>query len=242
MWENIFVDNNEWINYTAQHYISFAIFTLIGFLFIRYTYKNCSEEQQWKYLLYFCGFIWFVQYVKVFIRWKLGVFNPHVDFPLELCNIIPVFMTFMVYYRSRKWWGILFIWIFCGTFQANLTPTLHDAYPHYEYWRYWIIHMGLPIASLYCVINFGYRLRFKDLVKAWLYLNVVAWSMFVINHFLGSNYMFMQGKPNGKTLYNALSEYPYYLIEMQFVFWVLMLVVYIPFWIINKRQSSKASM
>lgn len=241
MWENIFVDNNEWVNYTLQHYISFGIFTLFGFIFIRHAYKHWNVDQQWKNLFYFCLFLWFVQYLKVFIRWQLGIFNPEIDCPLELCNMLPIFMTIMAYLRSRQLWAIFFLWIFVGTFQANLTPTLRDAFPHYEYLRYWIIHMGLPIAALYCVINFGFRLKFKDLFKSWIALNVVAWTMFVINHFLGSNYMYMQGKPPGKTLYNAMMDYPYYLIQIQFVLWLLMLVVYAPFWILKRKAASKVS-
>ncbi len=237
MWDHFFVDNNLWENYTAQHYISFIVYSVLGFLFIRHAHNQWSEDKQWKYLQYFCIGLWAVQYAKVFIRWKLGIFNPHIDYPLELCNMLPVFMTVMAYLRNRNMWAVFFIWIFVGTFQANLTPTLRDAFPHYEYWRYWIIHMGLPVAALYCAINFGFRLVFKDLLRAWIWLNVVGWTMFGINYLIGSNYMYMQGKPVGKTLYSAMMDYPYYLIQIQVLVWVLMLIVYLPFWVLERRKS-----
>jgi len=103
MWNKIFTDNNEWVNYSSQHYWSFGIFALLGILFIIYVKKGLDKDQQHKALLYFCIFIWVVQYLKVLIRFYLGIFNYKVDLPLELCNMIPVFMTFAVYNRSNNY-------------------------------------------------------------------------------------------------------------------------------------------
>lgn len=231
MWEKFFLDNDQWVNYTTQHYVSFLVWASLGACFIWYAHNKLSNNDQHKALLFFCIFLWIVQYAKIFIRLYLGTFNYKVDLPLELCNMIPIFMTFAVWKRSRKWWGILFLWVISGTFQANLTPTLHDAFPHYEYWRYWIVHMGLTIAVLYGIVVFGYRAKLRDAWRAFLGLNVVAWSMFVINKIIGANYMYMLAKPDGATLYSMLGDWPYYLIQLQILMWVLFFIILTPFWL-----------
>jgi len=240
LWNKVFLDNNNWINYSNEHFISFLVFSIIGGVFIYLGAKVWNTNQKQKYWLYLCIFLWIVQYAKVLIKWQLGTFDYQRDLPLELCNMLPIFMTFAVFFNSKKWWAILFFWIIAGTFQANFTPTLEDSLPHYEYFRYWIIHMGLPIAALYGVFAMGYRLNIKDGIRSFIWMNVVAWSMFVFNHFSGANYMFMQGKPNGKTIFDLMADWPYYLVQLQFVLAGFIILILIPFWI-TKYISKKAS-
>ncbi len=240
LWEKIFIDNQEWVNYSTEHYISFVIFSVLGVAFIYCGTKIWDEKQKHKYWLYLCIFLWIVQYAKVLIKWQLGVFDYHRDLPLELCNMLPIFMTLAVYYKSQKWWAILFFWIMAGTFQSNFTPTLKDTFPHYEYFRYWIIHMGLPIAAMYGVFAMGYRITFKDGLRSFLWMNVLAWSMFLFNHFSGANYMFMQGKPDGKTIYDLMADWPMYLFQLEFVLWAFIILILIPFWVHRYFSKKRA--
>ena len=241
MWEAFFLDNNEWTNYTTPHYVSWVIFAILGILFILYSKYKLYPDQQHTYLLYLCLFIWVVQYAKIFIKLYLGNFNYQKDLPLELCNMLPIFMFFAVLNKSRFWWGVFFLLIMSGTFQSTITTTLQDGFPHYEYWRYWIVHMGLTIAVLYGIFVFGYRAKFKDAWYAFLTLNAIGWSVFLINKVLGSNYMYMQAKPTGTTIYNLLGEWPYYLFQIEGLLWVFFFVLIIPFWIIVKFSKDKES-
>lgn len=238
MLDGFFSDNFQWANFSLQHLINFVVFASLGVVIIIYG-KTLKEEQQWSYWLKLCTAILLVQYFKVLITICLGTFDYKTDLPLELCNMLPIFMIIMIYKRNRKWWGILFFWIMAGTFQATITPTLKHAFPHYEYWRYWIVHMFLTFAAIYGIYVFKFWPTIKDAWNSFIWLNVVAWSMFVINLLIGSNYMYMQGKPPGKTIYDTLGDWPIYLLQMQVLLWVLFFIVLLPFLIYGHFRRMK---
>jgi uncharacterized membrane protein YwaF len=59
---------------------------------------------------------------------------------------------------------------------------------------------------------------------------------------LGTNYLFINGKPATASLLDALPAWPYYLIYMELIAFAIFLLLYLPFIIkdarINKRLPS----
>ena len=150
---------------------------------------------------------------------------------MHLCNISPLFMFFAYYFNNRRAWSIFFLWIMAGTFQSLLTPTLTESFPHYEWWRYWIIHVWLVTGSFYGIFVLGYRLKFADMFYSLFFLNILAFTVYFINIKIGANYMYMVAKPEGKTMYNLLGDWPFYILQLEFVALLLFSVIYIPFYL-----------
>jgi len=230
-----FQDNNAFVNYTAEHYLSVIIFLIIGIAFILIGKYKLKGNQKYSFIVLILSFVFFFQVIKIFIMQYKGVFDIKTDIPLHLCNMSPLFLLLAYYFRSRLAWSIFFLWIMSGTFQSLITPTLHQSFPNYEWWRYWIIHAWLVTGAFYGIFVFGYKMRFKDIFKALLWLNVLAFVVFLINTQLGSNYMYMQGKPEGKTLYNALLDWPYYIIQLEFLAIFFFSLIYLPFYFMSKK-------
>jgi len=230
-----FQDNNAFVNYTAEHYLSVIIFLIIGIVFILIGKYKLKGNQKYSFIVLILSFVFFFQVIKIFIMQYKGVFDIKTDIPLHLCNMSPLFLLLAYYFRSRLAWSIFFLWIMSGTFQSLITPTLHQSFPNYEWWRYWIIHAWLVTGAFYGIFVFGYKMRFKDIFKALLWLNVLAFVVFLINTQLGSNYMYMQGKPEGKTLYNALLDWPYYIIQLEFLAIFFFSLIYLPFYFMSKK-------
>ena len=230
-----FKDNNAFVNYTAEHYLSVIIFLIIGIVFILIGKYKLKGNQKYSFIVLILSFVFFFQVIKIFVMQYKGVFDIKTDIPLHLCNMSPLFLLLAYYFRSRLAWSIFFLWIMSGTFQSLITPTLHQSFPNYEWWRYWIIHAWLVTGAFYGIFVFGYKMRFKDIFKALLWLNVLAFVVFLINTQLGSNYMYMQGKPEGKTLYNALLDWPYYIIQLEFLAIFFFSLIYLPFYFMSKK-------
>jgi len=230
-----FQDNNAFVNYTAEHYLSVIIFLIIGIAFILIGKYKLKGNQKYSFIVLILSFVFFFQVIKIFVMQYKGVFDIKTDIPLHLCNMSPLFLLLAYYFRSRLAWSIFFLWIMSGTFQSLITPTLHQSFPNYEWWRYWIIHAWLVTGAFYGIFVFGYKIRFKDIFKALLWLNVLAFVVFLINTQLGSNYMYMQGKPEGKTLYNALLDWPYYIIQLEFLAIFFFSLIYLPFYFMSKK-------
>jgi hypothetical integral membrane protein (TIGR02206 family) len=232
------INNNHFEANSWEHIISVLIFTIIGVVFIKYGNNLKGEVARRRLLLYFTFAIFLSQIAKVVILLSLGQFDPAKDLPFHLCNVAPLILWTAYYLRSRVLWGIIFLWIMAGTLQANFTPTLHQSFPHFEWFRYWIIHVWLVIALLYGIINLGYRMKFLDIFRSLLWLNVFAAIMYPVNLLLDANYLFLTEKPDGETMIQLLSDWPYYIFQLEVVALLLFSIIYLPFYF-TKRLAKE---
>lgn len=233
------INNNSFEANSWEHVISVLIFTVIGVAFILYGNRLKGEVAKRKLLLYFTFGIFLSQLAKVGILLSIGEFDPATDLPFHLCNVAPIILWTAYYLRSRVLWGVIFLWIMAGTLQANFTPTLHQAFPHFEWFRYWIIHVWLVIALLYGIINLGYRMKFMDIFRSLLWLNVFAAIIYPVNLALDANYLFLVEKPDGKTMIQLLSSWPYYILQLELVALLLFSIIYLPFYFSARGSKTK---
>jgi hypothetical integral membrane protein (TIGR02206 family) len=233
-------ENNNFKIFSWEHFISVLIFTLVGIGLIWYGSGLTTEEKKRKLLLYFTFGIFLAQLGKVAILLSIGEFDITKDLPFHLCNVAPIILWLAYYLRSRVLWGVILLWIMAGTFQANFTPTLHQSFPHFEWFRYWIIHVWLIISILYGVIVLGYRMKAFDILRSLLFLNVFAIIIYPINNLLGANYLFLVAKPESKTMFDLLGDWPWYILQLEFVALLLFSVLYLPFYFYGKMNAKKA--
>jgi len=198
-----------------------------------------NKEQQWRYGLIFTVVLYAVQLFKTFIRIYLGNFDASTDLPLELCNIIPLIMLIGLWMRSRLVLSIIFFWIMAGTIQANITPTLLNTFPHYEWIRYWLIHTGLPIMAIYTFYVLGFRYTFRDIVRSALAMNIVAAVVYLINIALDSNYMYLVAKPPPGTIYDVLGPWPWYIVSLEVALLIFFSIAYLPFRVYSYLHDPK---
>jgi uncharacterized membrane protein YwaF len=65
--------------------------------------------------------------------------------------------------------------------------------------------------------------------------------VFVINTLIGSNYMFINRKPDTPSLIDLLPPWPYYLIYLELIGFVVFLLLYLPFIIKDRRAKAVVS-
>lgn len=229
-------DNSDFVSYGTEHIAVLVFFSIFGFLLIYYGRKQ-SEKIQRNLAFIFSLIILLSQISKLYFKWYLGVFSPAEHLPLHLCNMMPFVVPFIMYYRQQKMFSILFFWIMAGTLQAMFTPTLFESLPHFEAFRYWIVHAGLPILMIYGVIVYGFRLKFKDILWSLFYLNVVTAIIYPINLITGGNYLYIMEKPPGPTMFDIMGPWPWYILTCEFIFLILGSILYVPFYFINRREK-----
>lgn len=231
MLDSFLLDNHGFSLYNFEHVtvlVLFVLSCLFGFYWIR---KNLSEQEQISLAVWLCGLAMFFQLLKVTLRLYLGVFDHREDLPLQLCNMLPFAMFYVMKTKNRKLFGVLFFWIMAGTFQSLITPTLKDSFPHYESMRYWVVHGGLSYIALYGVFVYRWHLTFKDAILSAIGMNILALCMTPINLLLGSNYLYLIDKPPGKTMYDLLGPWPWYILSLEGVIVVLFGLLLIPFYV-----------
>ncbi len=229
--EGFLFDNYNFENYSLEHFLSVGISVMIGFIILLLV-KRLETDRSKRLLGFSLGlFVLAAQIAKSVIRYQQNTFSLGEDLPLHLCNILPFFIPFALYFKNRQLWAVLYYWIMAGTIQSLFTPTLVHSYPNYEWWRYWIVHTGLVMLALYGPFIFGMKARWSDVLKSLFCLMILAFFIFCLNHLLGTNYMYMQGKPPGKTMYDLLGPYPWYILSLHFVALALFSLLTLPFYL-----------
>ncbi|MDX1774313.1 TIGR02206 family membrane protein [Oceanihabitans sediminis] len=225
---------------SVQHILPILIATLFCVFIIRFSNRNLSVEQKQQVFKYFGVFVSgaIITYHSYLI--SLGNYSITTDLPLFLCSflalIIPIF-TF-----SRKYWmfEILLFWVIAGTTQGVLTPDIAVGFPSFDYFRYWIVHLGLLTIIFYAVFALRMRPRFKSIFKSFMALQVYVVVIMAINYFLKSNYFYLNRKPASASALDYLGDWPYYLLVVELILIPFFLLIYLPFYL-TRNKSNKNS-
>jgi len=165
-----------------------------------------------------------------------GDFNLQDDLPIHVCRVLAVTCPFVIWFDKRYWMGIFYFWILAGTLNANITPDVEYAFPHWSYFNYWMVHSFLIIIPLYYVFVFKMKITLKDLKNAFWMANLFLVITYFINVLLNSNYMYSRGKPPSATILDVMGPWPIYLITGQLLALVLFFVLYLPFYYKGKTS------
>ncbi len=210
-----FKQNYDFQVQSLEHVLSsvgFVIFFTLLLLLGRKLYPKKQERN----ILYFACFLVFIAHPQMLVgRWLTDTFDHTKHIPLHLCNIMGFLLPIALILKNRKLWSVMYYWIMLGTIQSLVTPTLQESFPHYEYWRYFIIHAGLVILALYPIFVYRWRLSFSEGLFAAFMMNMIVIPVYFIDLWIGANYMFMLGPPDGDTIYNLLGDWPKYFLHLE---------------------------
>ena len=139
------------------------------------------------------------------------------DLPLFLCSFMALIIPILTYYRKFWMYDILVFWILAGTTQAIITPDISKPFPDIEYFRYWIVHLGLVVIIMYATFVFNYRPTYKSVFKSIMALQAYILLVFTLNWSLGSNYSYLMRKPNTASVLDYLGDWPVYVISAELI-------------------------
>jgi hypothetical integral membrane protein (TIGR02206 family) len=151
------------------------------------------------------------------------------DLPLYLCSLLALLIPIYTYFRKYWMFEILVFWIIAGTLQAVITPDISEGFPSFDYFRYWIVHLGLLTIILYSIFVLKLKPKFTSVFKSFFALQGYVILMVIINYFLDANYFYLNEKPKSASLLDYFGDWPYYLIVTQLIVFPLFLIIYLPF-------------
>lgn len=125
---------------------------------------------------------------------------------------------------------------------ALLTPALFYDFPHYRFIEFFAAHIAIILAALYMVWVEEYRPTLKSIGISMLYLNVLLVVLGSVNAMLGSNYMFISGKPDTTSLLDVLGPYPWYLLSLEGIALILFLLLQLPFVLAGRSKKNKQTL
>ena len=154
-----------------------------------------------------------------------GYWNPVDNIPLHLCSISNFIACFILFVpkisKESKFFEFLYYAGIIGAFQAFFTPQINNFDgSNYEYIEWYLSHIGIMLLPIYMLKNLGFRLTKFSWLRVVAYLNMLLIIVMPINYFIGSNYMYVNGKPEVNNPL-IIGEWPIYIF-----FWEIIIIIF----------------
>jgi hypothetical integral membrane protein (TIGR02206 family) len=202
------------------------------------------DDNRRKFLLYFTAGLLLVNETG-WHAWNIywGTWTIQTMLPLHLCSFTVWGSIYMLFTGNRNvyFYETLYFLGIGGAAQALLTPDAGAySFPHFRAFQTFISHGLLVIIPLYMTIVEGYRPTLASFKRIFIVTNLYMVVVFFINLVIGSNYLFIAGKPEFPTLLDMLAPWPWYIIELEAIGFVVFGIIYLPFLIKDWRTNRRA--
>jgi hypothetical integral membrane protein (TIGR02206 family) len=158
--------------------------------------------------------------------------------PLWLCSVTSWSMPLLLVLRSRRYYEWAYFMGIIGAAMALLTPDLLNyGFPHFRFIEFFLLHGAIITAIVYMTVVERFRPTWRSLLPVVLITNLYWLFCAGVNHLIGSNYLYTQGKLAAPSLLDLLGPHPWYLLSMEGLGIVFCLLLYLPFAIKDWRTS-----
>lgn len=233
----IFSDNFLFQIGSNEHLLVVFVFAIAGSFLIYYSKNYLNKQLQENIGTFFAFSLSATVIIWSFTKIYLGTFNLQTDLPLNLCNLVALFSPILTITKKKIYYEIFFFWVFAGTLQGVITPTLQHGFPHFDFLKYWFVHAGLIVFMLYTTFIYPFELTFKSVLKSFFAIQVYLVTMLIINYFIGSNYFFLNEKPVSGSLLDLFGDWPYYIFVAELIMIPFFTIFYLPIYFARKRVS-----
>ncbi|MEM5565234.1 TIGR02206 family membrane protein [Psychroserpens sp. AS72] len=225
---------------SIEHLIPIGLAIIIAIALITYA-RRVSAESQYRNIHSIAIFISVTVIAFHVYSMYSTDYNMRTDLPLYLCSLLGIIIPIFTYYRKYWMFEILIFWIIAGTLQGVITPDIAEGFPSLDYFRYWIVHLGLLTIIFYSILVLKLKPKLKSVFKSFLALQVYVVLMIIINYVLDANYFYLNRKPASASVLDYFGDWPYYIIVGQLIIIPLFLLIYLPFYIseVKKKSLSK---
>lgn len=225
----------------SAHLASLAIFLAIV-TFLIWGWRNPAEESKRNARLLMIGIFLVIE--VSWHGWNVlnGAWNIQQHLPLHACSLSAWASIYVLMTRNYRVYEIVFFIGIAGASQTMLTP---DAgiygLPHFRAVQSLAAHGMIIIAMVYMTAIEGYRPTWASIGRAMLFANVYMVFVTIINHLIGSNYMYTLGKPSSASILDMMGPWPWYLVNAEFLALSLFSLFYLPFAISDWRAKRQVA-
>ena len=142
-----------------------------------------------------------------------GGWSVHGVVPLELCDLAWPVAIWALWTRGGRAFAVLYYWGLTLSVQALLTPTLTGAdYPGIRYLDYFGEHLLIVWAAVYLTWGLGMRPDWGGYRFAVAATAVWAVTAFLVNLIAGTDFGYLNSKPDTGSVLDLLGPWPWYLL------------------------------
>jgi len=223
--------------YGTGHIIALTIIAL-ACLSLLY-FRNVWDERQKRIFRYSVGIFLIVDELS-WHAWAAywGVWSVQTMLPLHMCSLMVWLSAYMLFTKNYKIYEIAYFLGIGGATQALLTPDASGyGFPHFRAFQTFIAHGLLVLIPIYMTLVEGYRPTLQSFKQVYIWTNIYMIPVFFLNLLIGSNYLFIAHKPDFPTLLDLLAPWPWYVLELEAVGFMILFILYLPFLIRDLRTK-----
>lgn len=161
--------------------------------------------------------------------------------PLGICPILFYVCPIVLWRRGQGVYEVAYYWAIGGTLQALITPDVSRGFPDAEYVAFFASHGALILAVLYATFVFGMRPRWTSIPRVLVVTVAYAAVLIPLNALLGTNHMYVNGKPASASLLDHLGPWPWYNLTAIAAAMVFFSLSYAPFAIADRLRRPIAA-
>jgi hypothetical integral membrane protein (TIGR02206 family) len=223
-------------NYTGSPFTLFGaahigiLFTIILFnlWLLRFRWANETMRKKARWALAIS--LWLTE--TFFHIWSIavGTWTIQTMLPLHLCSVLIWLNGFMLIFKNYSIYEFVYFLGIGGALQALLTPEVGIyGFPHFRCVQTFLSHGLLVTAGVYMTTVEGFRPTWKSIPRVFVTVNIYMVIVYLVNISIGSNYLWINGKPPMATIMDMLPAWPWYIPWLEVLALITCLLLYIPF-------------
>ena len=152
--------------------------------------------------------------------------------PLHLCDLAAIIAGFALLTRNSLLCTLTYCWGLAATAQALITPALGVGFPSWPHVSFFAQHFAIVAAAFYLPLVDGWRHkcpRWRTPLTALLMGIAYQAVSLIFNKILNTNFGFTMHKPLNPSLMDHLGPWPWYLMAMWPLAFILFYLLCLPF-------------
>jgi len=155
------------------------------------------------------------------------------NIPLHLCYLCNILSIIILLNKNKKIYGFLLFSGLIGGISSLTSMDVTLSSKHLKYYYFMVAHISIIIVPLYFSFVYKYRLKSKDIINSFIYIQILGILMGIINYYFKSNYFFVSFTSNiaaKGTILEGLGQGYEYFLKLE-----ILSIIYLCIWlIINK--------
>jgi hypothetical integral membrane protein (TIGR02206 family) len=159
--------------------------------------------------------------------------------PLQLCDLAWMAAAYALWTRRRWAVSLTYYWGLTLTTQAILTPDLAAEFPDPVFLLFWAMHLLVVWAAVYLTWGLGLTPDWRSYRTALLVTTVWGLTMFGFNAVAGTNYGYLNAKPESASILDLLGPWPWYVLAEGLVIVVVWALLTWPWVAVNRERPTR---
>lgn len=170
--------------------------------------------------------------------WVAASAHGVVRVPLQLCDLALFATVWALLSLRRSVAEVAYFWGLAGSLQAVLTPDLAEPFPSYWWMKFFVGHCGIVLSVVYLAVTGRVAPSPRSVWRLWLWTNVYAAVIGLVNWGFGTNYGYLARKPMQPSLLDSFGPWPYYIVVMEVAALLSFCLYYAPF-VVGRRLAQR---